>query len=135
MRLTTYNLQPTTAQPTTTDVHPLFQACSKVINQAVGDALSDMLMTLATLHVLRMDLPRWHLLYTDLSSKQLKVAVSGEKKALIMCTEDETRALTPPALQTALDEVRCHPPPVSFPSPSLLPPFSFTSPAHHSPTL
>ena len=74
-------------------------ACSKVINQAVGDAISDMLATLAALRVLQMNLPQWHVLYTDLPSKQLKVAVSGVKKALITCTDDETRALTPPALQ------------------------------------
>ena len=76
-----------------------------MINQAVGDAISDMLMTLATLHVLRMDVPRWHVLYTDVPSKQLKVAVSGAKKSLITCSEDETRALTPSALQVALDQV------------------------------
>jgi phosphoacetylglucosamine mutase len=83
--------------------HTHAQACTKVINQAVGDALSDMLMALATLRVLQMDLPAWRDLYTDLPSKQVKVAVSGAKKATVVCSDDETRALAPAALQAALD--------------------------------
>ena len=51
------------------------QAFAKVINQAVGDALSDMLAALACLQVLGMDVEDWVGMYTDLPSKQLKVAV------------------------------------------------------------
>ena len=62
-----------------------------------------MLMALASLRVLHMDLAAWHGLYTDLPSKQVKVAVSGVKKATVVCSEDETRVVTPAALQAALD--------------------------------
>jgi phosphoacetylglucosamine mutase len=48
-----------------------------------------------------MDLPAWDKIYTDLPSKQVKVAVRN--KSLISCTEDETRTLSPEGLQGALD--------------------------------
>tara|TARA_B110000090_G_scaffold162876_1_gene179967 strand:+ start:386 stop:787 length:402 start_codon:yes stop_codon:yes gene_type:complete len=76
------------------------QAFTKIINQAVGDALSDMLAALACLHVLHMDLEDWVGMYTDLPSKQLKVFV--QNKSLITCSDDETTALTPLSLPVAL---------------------------------
>lgn len=72
-----------------------------LINQAVGDALSDMLYCLASLQVLEMDLHSWSQLYTDLPSTQKKVAVPD--KSAVKCTEDETRILAPAALQRDLD--------------------------------
>jgi len=51
-----------------------------------------------------MDLFTWHKMYTDLPSKQLKVAVPGDKKLLIVCSEDEMLALEPAAMQQELDE-------------------------------
>jgi len=77
-------------------------AFTKAINQAVGDAISDMLVVLACLRILDMNLLAWHAMYTDLPSKQLKIPVSN--KSLITCTEDETAALTPPSLPIALQE-------------------------------
>lgn len=77
------------------------KACSQVINQAVGDAISDMLFVLAAMKVLNLDIFAWNNLYKDLPSKQLKIATAY--KSLITCTDDETRALTPPGLQEALD--------------------------------
>lgn len=76
-------------------------ACSRVINQAVGDAISDMLFVLAAMKVLKLDIFSWDNLYKDLPSKQLKIATAY--KSLITCTDDETRTLTPPGLQEALD--------------------------------
>ena len=77
------------------------KACSQVINQAVGDAISDMLFVLAALKVLKLDIFTWNDLYKDLPSKQLKIPTAY--KNLITCTDDETRTLTPPGLQEALD--------------------------------
>lgn len=77
-------------------------ACTWVINQAVGDAISDMLFVLAALQVLGLDLISWHKLYQDLPSRQLKVQVKNKDD--IKCTDDETRAITPAAMQQDLDK-------------------------------
>jgi phosphoacetylglucosamine mutase len=76
-------------------------AFTRVINQAVGDAISDMLATIALLHIAGLDLVGWKALYTELPSRQLKVPHA--RKALIQCSDDETRALEPSTLQPLLD--------------------------------
>lgn len=48
-------------------------AISKLINQAVGDALSGMLLVEAILQHMRWSINRWNDLYHDLPSRQLKV--------------------------------------------------------------
>eukprot|EP01041_Mallomonas_annulata_P004587 gene4587-9116_t len=77
------------------------KGCYRVINQAVGDALSDMLFTLAILEIMDMDVMAWNNLYQDLPSRQVKVPVGD--KSLIICNEDETKVSSPSALQQALD--------------------------------
>lgn len=76
-------------------------ACAEVINQAVGDALSDMLLVLAAMRVLSMDQNSWEKMYTDLPSRQLKVPVAN--KDIIRCSIDEMRAEEPIAMQNDLD--------------------------------
>ena len=76
-------------------------ACLQVINQAVGDAISDMLFVLAALEVLDIDLHQWIELYTDLPSKQVKIPCKN--KNLIKCSSDESRVSEPPKLQEELD--------------------------------
>eukprot|EP01034_Spumella_vulgaris_P021729 gene21729-27782_t len=77
------------------------QASLQLINQTVGDALSDMLLCLAALKVLNMDMWQWRDLYTDFPSHQVKVSVPD--KSRVTCSEDETRILTPSAMQDDLD--------------------------------
>ena len=77
-------------------------ACADVITQAVGDALSDMLLIIAALHILCMDMRSWESMYTDLPSKQLKVPVPN--KELIRCSIDEMRTEEPKAMQIELDD-------------------------------
>lgn len=48
-------------------------AVSKLINQAVGDALSGMLLVEAILQHMGWSINRWNELYLDLPSRQLKV--------------------------------------------------------------
>ncbi len=48
-----------------------------------------------------MDLLKWHQLYTDLPSKQVKVSVPD--KSLVACSEDETTVTRPAALQADLE--------------------------------
>ena len=79
-------------------------AVTRVINQAVGDAISDMLFVLAALRVLDLDLYSWDRLYSDLPSKQVKMAVSATQKAQIVCSEDESFVVSPAELQRGLQE-------------------------------
>jgi phosphoacetylglucosamine mutase len=45
----------------------------------------------------------WNALYSDLPSKQQKVAVRNKER--VICSEDETRVLQPKELQADLDAV------------------------------
>lgn len=85
------------------------KAFCKAINQAVGDAISDMLVCLASLRILSMDTQTWIDLFTDLPSKQLKIPVAN--KAVIVCSEDETFVVEPQALaadlQRAMADIPC----------------------------
>jgi phosphoacetylglucosamine mutase len=77
------------------------RAFTEVINQAVGDAISDLLASLACLRAAGLDLSGWKALYDELPSRQLKCP--SEKKALIQCCPDETRTVAPDSLQPLLD--------------------------------
>mmetsp|Transcript_8608 Transcript_8608/g.14591 ORF Transcript_8608/g.14591 Transcript_8608/m.14591 type:complete len:677 (+) Transcript_8608:68-2098(+) len=78
------------------------KACLDLINQAVGDALSDMLFTLVALQALNFDTLGWHNTYVDLPSRQTKVPVTN--KDLITCSADEMRVVSPQPLQDELEE-------------------------------
>eukprot|EP00981_Chlorochromonas_danica_P010249 scaffold3058_cov165-Ochromonas_danica.AAC.40 len=77
------------------------QACLRVINHTVGDALSDMLTVLAILNVKNMSVEQWLTMYQDLPSKQCKVNVPD--KSQLLCSEDEMRLVAPLSLQEELD--------------------------------
>lgn len=78
-------------------------AVSRVINEAVGDAISDILLVEAALNKRRIkSLSEWATLYQDLPSKQLKVQI---KDRSVIKTEDaERRVAHPKELQQAIDE-------------------------------
>jgi len=80
------------------------RALEAVINQAVGDAISDLLASLACLRLLGMEgePQQWAALFTDLPSRQLKVAV--ENKSILLCSEDETYLLEPAELAAELKQ-------------------------------
>lgn len=71
-----------------------------LVNQSVGDAMSDMLLVDAILFLRGWDLSTWAKLYTDMPSKQAKVKVSD--RTVISTNDSETAATAPAALQTAL---------------------------------
>lgn len=50
-------------------------AVTKLINQAVGDALSGMLLVEAILQHMGWSIEKWNKLYQDLPSRQLKASV------------------------------------------------------------
>ena len=68
-------------------------ASTKLINQAVGDAMSDCLMVEAVLTVKEWSLDDWAAIYSDLPSRQTKLAV--EDRAFVKVNEDETQVLEP----------------------------------------
>jgi phosphoacetylglucosamine mutase len=74
-----------------------------LINQAVGDAMSDMLVVEAVLSSRGWDLQTWYSCYTDLSSRQLKVKVKD--RAVLKTSETETEALEPEGLQEGINKV------------------------------
>jgi len=86
---------------------PFFVRLHKLINPAVGDALSDMLLVDYLLRSLGgWTLKDWNSLYQDLPSRMLKVKV--QDRTLIKCNANESICLAPvsvqPLLQTAMEE-------------------------------
>ncbi|KIY50454.1 Phosphoacetylglucosamine mutase [Fistulina hepatica ATCC 64428] len=74
-----------------------------VINQTVGDALSDMLLVETVLAQKSYSGVEWDLLYSDLPNRLVKVVV-GDRSAFK--TEDaERRLVSPPGLQAKIDEL------------------------------
>ncbi|XP_078445810.1 phosphoglucosamine mutase-like protein [Wolffia australiana] len=76
-------------------------AVSEVVNQAVGDALSGMLLAEVILWHRGWSMQDWASLYQDLPSRQLKVKVANRNA--VSTTESETRVVDPPGLQDAID--------------------------------
>jgi len=75
----------------------------QLINQAIGDALSDMLLVEAILSMKGWDLAVWDALYEDLPSRQTKLAVAD--RTAITTTDDETQTTAPAELQPELDRL------------------------------
>ncbi|KAK3281750.1 hypothetical protein CYMTET_10483 [Cymbomonas tetramitiformis] len=77
------------------------KALIRLINQAVGDALSGVLLVEAILRHNCWELQDWDALYTDLPSRQLKVKVADRAKIETM--DAETRVRHPADLQPLID--------------------------------
>lgn len=74
-----------------------------VINQTVGDALSDMLLVETILHAKGWNIKDWEQNYQDLPNKQLLVKVAD--KNIVTTTDAERRCVTPVGLQNEIDKV------------------------------
>jgi phosphoacetylglucosamine mutase len=81
-----------------------------LINQAVGDALSDLLLVDAILQLQGWSIAHWAtVLYQDLPSRQLKVAVAD--RTVVQTNETETECVAPAAVAAALaSAVALYPP-------------------------
>ncbi|GJP37804.1 hypothetical protein CLOM_g22212 [Closterium sp. NIES-68] len=77
-------------------------ALSRLCNQAVGDALANVLAVEAVLRCRGWSEREWSAMYQDLPSRQLKVRVA-DRSMFVPC-EDDTRLLQPTALQTTIDD-------------------------------
>ncbi|XP_074541997.1 phosphoacetylglucosamine mutase [Halichoeres trimaculatus] len=81
----------------------LLQNTINVINQTVGDAISDMLLIEAILAIKGITVQQWDAIYTDLPNRQLKVKVADRR---VIDTEDaERRAVSPAGLQESIDSL------------------------------
>ena len=90
------------AATTSSSSSPLLYQLSRLINPAVGDALSDLLLVdLLLRRHFHWTLAQWATrLYTDLPSRQLKVQVKD--RSMIVCNDNETQVLEPVGLQSRL---------------------------------
>jgi phosphoacetylglucosamine mutase len=77
-------------------------ALAQMVNQAVGDAFSNILLVEACLIRKGWGLSDWAALYHDLPSRQLKVRVAD--RGVIVTADADRRAVAPPGLQEAIDE-------------------------------
>lgn len=75
----------------------------RLINQSVGDALSDLFLVDAILRLKGWSAQRWNSLYNDLPSRQYKIKVKD--RSVVQTNENETRSIAPTDLQPALDAV------------------------------
>lgn len=73
-----------------------------LINQTVGDALSDLLAVIVSLAVLKIDPVEWANTYQDLPNKLAKVIVNDRNKFV---TTDAERKLLEPPIQSKIDEL------------------------------
>ncbi|XP_039122801.1 phosphoacetylglucosamine mutase [Dioscorea cayenensis subsp. rotundata] len=76
-------------------------AVSQLINQAVGDALSGLLLVEAVLSYMGWSIVRWSQLYADLPSRQLKVKVADRNA--VVTANAETEVVQPVGLQKLID--------------------------------
>ena len=77
--------------------------CTRLINQAVGDALSDALFVEAVLCVKGWGVDEWDAVYADLPSRQAKLPVADRSR--VVTVEDESRLVAPVELQAAIDRL------------------------------
>ncbi|OZJ04055.1 hypothetical protein BZG36_03563 [Bifiguratus adelaidae] len=77
------------------------KALTELINQTVGDAMSDMLLVEAILAHKQWDLAKWDAAYTDLPNKLAKVIVPNRNK--FKTTNAERQLTEPKDLQAAID--------------------------------
>jgi phosphoacetylglucosamine mutase len=88
--------------PAQKDALDLLSALGDLINQTVGDALSDMLLVEVILAHKNWTLSDWAMTYTDLPNRQLKVEVAD--KDAFQTTDAERRLLSPAGAQAKIDE-------------------------------
>ncbi|GAA6067687.1 phosphoacetylglucosamine mutase-like, partial [Tachysurus ichikawai] len=79
----------------------LLENTVNLINQATGDAISDMLLIEAVLAIRGITVQDWDAIYSDLPNRQLKVKVAD--RCVIDTTDAERKAVTPAGLQDSID--------------------------------
>lgn len=75
----------------------------EVINETVGDAISDMFLVEIILQSNGWDVKDWYNTYTDLPNLQKKICVANRN--IITTTDAERKVVTPEGLQDGIDEI------------------------------
>lgn len=75
----------------------------EVVNETVGDAISDMFLVEIILQSNGWDVKEWYNTYTDLPNLQKKICVAD--RSVITTTDAERKVLTPDGLQAGIDEL------------------------------
>lgn len=83
-------------------ISQLAQTCD-VINQCVGDALSDMLLIEAALSQMQWSLAEWDALYKDLPNRLVKVIVRD--RSVFKTTDAERTLVEPKGMQGKIDAI------------------------------
>ncbi|EPX74965.1 N-acetylglucosamine-phosphate mutase [Schizosaccharomyces octosporus yFS286] len=94
---------PTGISDTETNAIVVLLQLSQLINQAIGDALSDMLAVLSVLGSLYCDAKGWLSMYNDLPNKLVKVKVAD--RSIFITTDAERRLIKPVGLQEKIDDL------------------------------
>ncbi|KAI5962262.1 PCM1 [Candida pseudojiufengensis] len=81
----------------------VLQNFSQLINQTVGDAISDLLVVLIILHYLKISPEEWNKEYTDLPNKLIKVIVPD--RTIFKTTNAERTLVEPKGIQSKIDEI------------------------------
>ncbi|CAH1763608.1 10155_t:CDS:10 [Entrophospora sp. SA101] len=79
------------------------KALTDLINQTVGDALSDLLLVEAILTNRQWSLKQWDQAYTDLPNRLIKVVVSDRN--IFKTTDSERKLVEPDGLQNLIDQL------------------------------
>ena len=77
------------------------ESAMNIINETIGDAMSDMLIVEAILAKNKWCLPTWDKCYQDLPNRQRKVQVRD--RTVIVTTDAERKTTSPPGLQDEID--------------------------------
>uniref|UniRef100_A0A7S3DEW7 Phosphoacetylglucosamine mutase n=1 Tax=Palpitomonas bilix TaxID=652834 RepID=A0A7S3DEW7_9EUKA len=77
-------------------------ALASILNQGTGDALADLVATEAVLSATSKNVHEWSDLYTDVPSRQMKVAVAD--RSAVLTNSDETRVIDPQIVQDEIDK-------------------------------
>ena len=80
----------------------VLKACINLINQSVGDALSDMLLVEVVLSHKSWSTQEWLSTYTDLPNRLLKVVVNDRN--IFKTTDAERKLTSPEGLQEKIDK-------------------------------
>ncbi|WBW71708.1 N-acetylglucosamine-phosphate mutase [Schizosaccharomyces osmophilus] len=94
---------PTEKSDTETSAIVALLQLSQLINQAIGDALSDLLAVLSVLGSLLCDAKGWLSMYDDLPNKLVKVKVAD--RSVFVTTDAERRLVKPVGLQEKIDDL------------------------------
>ena len=79
------------------------ESAMNIINETVGDAMSDMLIVETILGKKRWDLPAWDMCYQDLPNRQRKVQVKD--RTVIATTDAERKTTSPEGLQEEIHKL------------------------------